>query len=67
MTVSPMVGLSSIHPKTGGAAVGGTLGTLIMAILSTTGVHVAPELPAAVSAFLAALGAYLSPTPVSEH
>jgi len=56
--------VSTIHPKAGGAALGGTVGVLVVAIIdSFHGVHLDPALPAAISAFTAALGAFLAPGP----
>lgn len=53
---------SLIHPKTSGAALGGSLGVLIAAILhSISGVHLSPEAYAAIPTFLSTLGAYLAP------
>lgn len=58
---------AGIHPKTSGAALGGALGVVITGVLhSIHGVHLAPELDAAIPAFLSTLLAYLSPSPSSE-
>lgn len=61
-----------IHPKTSGAALGGSLGVLMVAVLqSISGVHMSPELPAAITGFLSILGAYFAPasdvTPVTRN
>ena len=53
---------SPIHSKVGGAAVGGTVGVLIVAILQSCGVHVTTELPAATTAFCSAVGGWLAPS-----
>ena len=56
----------TIHPKTSGAALGTALGILIVAVLdSIHGISLAPELPAAISGFLATLGAFLAPGDVT--
>lgn len=53
---------TGVHPKTSGASLGGSLGLVIVAVLeSIRGVHIVPELAAAIPSFLATLGAFLSP------
>lgn len=56
--------LGPIHPKTGGAAIGGTLALVILGALSQAGVHINAELTAALGAFLSAFGAWLFPAGV---
>lgn len=52
-----------IHPKTGGAALGGSLGLVIVSVLASVhGVHLTPEANAAIPTFLSTLGAFLAPT-----
>lgn len=57
--------LTAIHPKAGGAALGTAAGVLIVAVLHSAGVHMAAELPAAITGFLATFGAWLVPGPSS--
>jgi hypothetical protein len=55
---------TNIHPKTSAAALGGSGGFLIVAILgSVHGVHLSPAADAAIPTFLSTLGAYLAPSP----
>lgn len=52
----------NIHPKTSGAAVGSSLGVLIVAVLgSIHGVHLTASADGAIPAFLGILGAWLVP------
>lgn len=51
----------AIHPKTGGAAIGGAVGTVIVGILETIPVHIAAALAAGIPALLSSLGAFLAP------
>lgn len=54
----------TIHPKTSAAALGGSAGIVLVAVLgSIHGVHLSPEANAAIPTFLATLGAFLSPSP----
>ena len=56
--------MSTIHPKTGAAAVFASLATLIVAILNNLhGVHVSSEVSVALGGLAASLGAYLAPAP----
>lgn len=56
----------TIHPKTSGAAVGGALGTLIVAVLASIhGVDLTAAAYAAIPAFLSTLGAWLVPAPAT--
>lgn len=51
-----------LHPKTSAAAVGGAFGVVIVSVLgSIHGVHLSPDANAAIPAFLAALGSWLTP------
>ena len=59
----------TLHPKTSAAAVGGSLGVVIVSVLgSIHGMNLSPEANAAIPAFLSALGSWLTsdptPTPV---
>lgn len=55
--------MTSIHPKTGGAAIGGALGTVIVTILgSFHGINLSDAANGAIPAFLATLGAWLFPS-----
>lgn len=54
----------TIHPKTGGAAIGAALGVLLVAIANAIhGVAIPQGVTDAISAFLPVLGAYLAPAP----
>lgn len=53
--------IKAIHPKTGGAALGAVLGSLIIGVLSQAGVHLSSELSGAIPAFCAALSSWLFP------
>lgn len=53
----------TIHPKTGGAAVGAALGTAIVAILgSIHGINLSSGADGAITGFLSTLGAFLFPS-----
>lgn len=53
---------SLAHPKVGGAAVGGALGTLIASVLASIhGVDLTAAAYAAIPTFLGTLGAWLAP------
>lgn len=54
--------ISAVHPKAGAAALGGTAGTLLVLLLESFGVHMAPALPAAIAAFTGALTSFLWPS-----
>lgn len=57
----------TIHPKTGGAALGAALGTVIVAVLgSIHGIDLTPAANAAIPSFLSTLGAFLTPAPKSN-
>ena len=52
----------TIHPKTSAAAVGGSLGVVIVSVLgSIHGIHLSAEANAAIPTFLSTLGAWLAP------
>lgn len=54
----------TFHPKTSGAAVGASLGTVIVSILASIhGIHLTPEANAAIPTFLALLGSFLVEDP----
>lgn len=54
----------TIHPKTGGAALGSALGLVIVGVLgSINGVHLTDVANGAIPAFLSTLGAFLFPAP----
>lgn len=54
----------TIHPKTGGAALGSALGLVIVGVLgSIHGVHLTDVANGAIPAFLSTLGAFLFPAP----
>lgn len=54
----------TVYPKATLAAVGGTLGVLIAAVLASIhGLGLAPPVYAAIPAFLSTLGAWLAPNP----
>lgn len=54
----------TIHPKTGGAAIGAAAGILLVAIANTIhSVHVPYTVADAIGAFLPVVGAYLTPSP----
>lgn len=54
----------SVHPKTGGAAVGVALGSLIVAVLNSIhGVHLTDQAAAAIPSFLSLIGAWIVPAP----
>lgn len=54
----------TIHPKTSGAALGSSLGIVIVIVLdSIHGVHLAAGADAAIPGFLSTLGAFLFPSP----
>ena len=53
----------TIHPKTGGAALGAALGTAIVAILgSIHGINLSSATDGAITGFLSTLGAFLFPS-----
>lgn len=55
---------TTIHPKTGGAAIGGALGVLLVAIANSIhGVHIPQGVTDGIAAFLPIAGAYLTPSP----
>jgi hypothetical protein len=52
----------NIHPKTSAAAIGASLGVVIVGVLeSIHGVHLTGELTAAIPALLSSLGSWLAP------
>ncbi len=56
--------MTTIHPKTAGAAIGSALGVLLLAIVQTLhGVHLPQGVTDAIAAFLPIVGAYLAPAP----
>lgn len=53
-----------IHPKTSGAALGGSLGLVIVSVLASVhGVHLTAEANAAIPTFLGTAGAFFVPGP----
>lgn len=51
-----------LHPKTSAAVVGGSLGVVIVSVLSSIhGIHLSPEANAAIPTFLSAIGSWFTP------